>query len=178
MKIENNKFVSIHYVLKDDNGTIIDSSREKEPLSYIQGHGYLISGLEAELEGKTTGDKFSTVILPKDGYGEYNPQLVTDVPRSQFETDLAIEVGMQFQAMSPSGPMIVRVTEVNGDSIKIDANHELAGKNLNFDVEVMEVRDATEEELNPPSGCGGCGGGCGSCGDGGCGCGGDCGGCQ
>ncbi|MDD5928875.1 MAG: peptidylprolyl isomerase [Spirochaetales bacterium] len=169
MKIENNKFVSIHYTLKDDEGNLIDSSRESEPLSYVHGRGYLIPGLEAQLEGKTAGDKFSTIIAPKDGYGEYNPQLVVEVTRDQFDTDMQLEIGMQFQAMTQSGPAIVHITEIKDDKIKIDANHELAGKNLHFDVEVMNVRDATEEELNPPSCCGGgCGGNCGG------GCGGDC----
>ena len=95
-----------------------------------------------------------------------------------FETDMPIEVGMAFQAMTAVGPQIVRVTKVGEDKITVDANHELAGVRLHFDVEVAEVRDATEEELNPQScGCGGCGGGCGgNCGDD-CNCGGGCGGC-
>ncbi|MCR4580592.1 MAG: peptidylprolyl isomerase [Treponema sp.] len=178
MKIEKNKWVSIHYTLKDDDGNQLDSSVGKEPLGYLHGNGYLIFGLENELEGKNPGDKFTAVIQPKDGYGDYDPRLIVDVPRSQFETEMPIEVGMQFQAMTAQGPSIVKVIEVGDDKIKIDGNHELAGKVLHFDVEVVEVRDATEEELNPRGcgggSCGGCGGGCGDCG----GCGGDCGGCN
>ena len=169
MKIEKNKWVSIHYTLKDDDGQQIDSSVGGKPLSYLHGNGYLIFGLENELEGKEEGAKFSCKIKPIDGYGEYDPQLILDVERKQFETDQEIEVGMKFQVMTPQGPSIVTVKEVGPEIIKIDGNHELAGKNLNFDVEVVEVREPTAEELNP-SGCSGC---CGS--DGGCDCGGDCG---
>ena len=174
MKIEKDKWVAIHYTLKDDDGIVIDSSVGGAPLGYIHGNGYLILGLENELLGKEVGDKFTCKIAPKDGYGEYDPELVLDVDRKQFEFDGQIEIGMQFQVMTPQGPSIVTVKEVGDDKIKIDGNHALAGKNLNFDVEVVEVREPTEEELNPRGcggGCGGCGGGCGSD----CDCGGDCG---
>ena len=173
MKIEKNKWVAIHYTLKDDNKNVIDSSIGGEPLGYLHGNGYLILGLENELEGNEQGDKFSCTIKPIDGYGEYDPQLVFDVDRKDFETDNEITVGMQFQSMSPQGPCIVTVKEVGPEKIKIDANHELAGKNLNFDVEVVEVRNPTEEELNP-QGCGGCGGDCNCSGD----CSSGCGGCH
>jgi len=178
MKIEQDKWVTIHYTLKDDDGNTLDSSVGGDPLGYVHGHGYLIFGLENELLGKEPGAKFTADIAPKDGYGEYDSRLVTDVPLQQFEMD-GVEVGMMFQVMTPSGPAIVRVIEVNDKTAKIDGNHELAGKNLHFDVEVVEVRDATEDKLNPKGcGCGGCGGDCdcgGDCGDGGCGgCGGDC----
>ena len=176
MKIEKNKWVSIHYVLKDDKGLELYSSYGKEPLGYIYGNGYLIVGLENELEGKEEGEKFSCDIPAKDAYGEYDPALISDVPVENFEISTPIEVGMNFQAMTPQGPRIVRVVEVSDKTIKIDGNHELAGKTLHFDIEIVEVRDATEEELNP-RGCGGCGGNCGGCG-GGCGSSCDCSGCN
>ena len=183
MKIENDKWVQIHYTLKNDAGEQLDSSVGNEPLGYVHGRGYLIPGLEAQLEGKAPGDKFSCTIQPKDGYGERDERLVAELPKDRFETDDQIEVGMQFQVMTPAGPTIVTVIEVNGDRIKIDGNHEMAGKVLNFDIEVVEVRDTTEEELAQlESGCGGCGGGgCGGCGGGECGndCGGEgCGNCK
>ena len=115
-----------------------------------------------------------------DGYGEYDEKLIVELTRDKFEFDGEITVGMPFQVMTPSGLSIVHVTKVEGDKITIDGNHELAGKALNFDIEVVNVRDATEEELSPSSGCGGgcggCGGGCGGgdCGD----CGSGCGGCN
>ena len=177
MKIEKNKYVSIHYTLTDAEGNELDSSVGKEPLGYVHGNGMLISGLEAVLEGKEPGEKFKTVIEPADAYGEYNDKLVTEVPRTQFEDGVPIEVGMAFQAQTPDGEyIIVRVVNVTDDKVVVDGNHELAGKQLTFDVEVVDVRDATEEELNPACGCGCCGGDCGgNCGEGECDCeGGDC----
>lgn len=166
MKIEKDKWACIHYTLKDADGVELDSSIGKEPLGYLHGNGYLISGLEAELEGKEPGAKFTAVIPAKDAYGEYDEQLKIDVPRDNFDTDQEISVGMMFQVMTPGGPSIVRVVEVGTDKIKIDANHELAGKELHFDVEVVEVREPTEEDLAPR-----CSGNCGNCGsdcEGGC----------
>lgn len=165
MKIENNKWVAIHYTLKDENGNEIDSSIGGAPLGYVHGKGYLILGLENALNGKEAGDKFHAVIQPEDAYGKYDPQLVMQIDRNRFDFEGQIEEGMQFQAMTPQGPSILTVTKIEDDKITVDANHQLAGKVLNFDVEVVEVRDATEEELNPScscgGGCGGCGGNCG-----------------
>lgn len=182
MEITKDKYAAFHYTLKDVNGVELDSSAGTEPLGYVHGRGYLIPGLEAQLEGKKAGDKFSCTIQPKDGYGERDERLVAELPRDRFDTDVEIETGMQFQVMTPAGPTIVTVIEVNGDRIKIDGNHEMAGKVLNFDIEVVEVRDTTEEELAQlESGCGGCGGGCGGCGGEGCNseaCGEGCGNCE
>lgn len=177
MKIEKNKYVSIHYTLTDAEGNQLDSSVESEPLGYVHGNGMLISGLEAELEGKEPGARFRAVIEPADAYGEYNENFVAEVPRSQFEDGAPIEIGMAFQAQSADGGyVIVHVINVTDDTVTIDGNHELAGKQLTFDVEVLDVRDATEEELNPSCGCcGGCGE---NCGDGDCGCENGCGGCS
>lgn len=181
MKIIQDTVVKIHYTLKDDDENVLDSSEGREPLEFLFGHNMLIPGLEKQLFEKDEGEKFHADVEPKDGYGIYDDRLIIDVPRDQFEVDYDIEVGMQFQAQTAAGVSIVRVIEVNADNIKIDGNHELAGKNLHFDVEVVAVRPATEEELQPAmgcgcgGGCGGCGGGCGeSCGDGSCGCGGSC----
>ena len=176
MKIENDKWVEIHYTLKNDEGVQLDSSVGNEPLGYVHGRGYLIPGLENLLAGHEPGDKFSAHIEPKDGYGEYNEQLIVELDRDKFEFDGEIEIGMPFQVMTPSGLSIVHVTKVEGDKITVDGNHELAGKKLCFDVEVVDVREPTEEELEPFLG-GGCGGGCGSCGGGCDSCGGGCGGC-
>lgn len=176
MKIAKDTVVKIHYTLHDAEGNQLDSSEGKDPLQYIHGKGMLISGLEAMLEGKEPGAKFKAVIEPKDAYGEYNEKMVVEVPRNQFEADTPVEVGMQFQASTEDGQVcIVRVIEVSDDKVKVDANHELAGKQLTFDVEVVDVREATEEELSG-MGCGGCGGDCGGDCSGGCGgnCDGDC----
>ena len=164
MTITKDKFVAIHYTLSDEDGIQLDSSKGLEPLGYVHGRGYLISGLEAQLEGKSAGDKFSCTIQPKDGYGERDERLVATVPRERFDTDTSIEVGMQFQVETPAGPTIVSVIKVDGDSITIDGNHEMAGKVLNFDIEVVEVRDTTPEEIEKLEAARTCGGGCGNCG--------------
>lgn len=180
MTITKDKFVAIEYTLKDDKGEQLDSSVGMEPLAYVHGRGYLIPGLEAELEGKKAGDKFNCTIQPENAYGLRDERLVVEVGKDSFETDMPIEVGMQFQAMTPAGPSIFTVIDVNGDKIKLDGNHAMAGKVLNFEITVVEVRDPTEEELAQLEGGCGCGGGCGGCGgdcsgDGSCGgCGGDC----
>ena len=177
MEIAYQKMVKIHYTLKDTDGNQLDSSLGGEPLEYMHGIGSLIPGLEKELEGKKPGDKFHSEIEPALGYGEYDEKLVAEVPRSQFDANFEIEVGQQFQADTATGPMIVKVTKIADDKITVDGNHELAGKKLCFDVEVVDVRDATEAELEPfvndSCGCGGGCSGCSGCGSAG-GCGGGC----
>lgn len=175
MKIEKDKVVQIHYTLTDKDGTQIDSSRDSTPLQYVHGNGYLIKGLESQLEGKEPGAKFIANVEAKDAYGVYDEKLLVEVPRDQFDSSVEIEVGMQFQATSSMGPAIVTVKKIEDDKIIIDANHELAGKDLTFDVEVVEVRDMTEDERNQMNS--GCGGGCSGCGgdcNGNCDCGDDC----
>lgn len=178
MTIAKDKMVSINYTLKDDEGKLLDTSVGAEPLQYLHGNGYLLPKLEEALEGKNPGDKISVVLAAKDGYGEYDEKLVVEVPRDQFDTEVTIEPGMKFQADTPVGPQIVTVIKVTDKAITINGNHELAGKNLHFDVEVLEIRDASEEELKGNEcscGCNGncdnedeceggnCSGGCGSC---------------
>ncbi len=141
MQIAKDSVVSIHYTLTDDAGAVLDSSDGNEPLAYLHGNGNLIPGLEAELTGKAKGAKLEVKVAPKDGYGEFDPQLVHQVPKRQFDGD--IEVGQRFHA----GPSVVTVTKILGDMVTVDGNHPLAGKSLHFKVEVMDVRAATEEEL-------------------------------
>ena len=148
MQIAQDSVVSIHYTLTSDAGEVLDSSSGGEPLAYLQGHGNLIPGLERELEGKKAGDKLKVRIAPGDAYGEHDEQLIQDVPRAAFQGVTDIQVGMQFQAQSNHGPRTVTITKVSGDTITVDGNHPLAGQHLNFDVEVTEVRKATQEELS------------------------------
>lgn len=178
MNIAKNTVVKIDYTLFDADGNQLDTSVGKQPLEYVHGNNMLISGLEAQLEGKTAGDKFRAVVEAKDAYGEYDQRLLIEVGKDQFDTDMPIEVGMAFQASAPNGgAMIVHVVKVTEKTVTVDGNHELAGKQLTFDVEVIDVREATEEDLNFGCGCG-CGGGCGGDCGGNCDgeCGGDCGG--
>lgn len=147
MVVAADKVVLIHYTLKNDEGQVIDSSAGGEPLAYIHGHGNLIAGLERELEGKGAGDKLSVKIAPADGYGERDADLVQRVPRRSFGGH-AVKPGMQFQAQTSNGEArIATIVSIQGDMVTVDMNHPLAGENLNFDVEITEIRDATAEEL-------------------------------
>lgn len=146
MQIAHQTVVQMHYTLKDDNGNTIDSSVGKEPLEYIQGLGMIVPGLEKAMVGKSVGDKFEVVVLPAEGYGEYNKGLVSEIPKTAFQGD-DVQVGMTFYAQTPNGILPIRILEVKEDKVTVDANHELAGKNLNFAIEVVGVRQATEKEL-------------------------------
>lgn len=148
MQIANNKVVSIHYKLTNDEGSILDSSEGQEPLAYLHGLGNIIPGLENALTGRAVGDKFTVTIPPADGYGERDNEMVQSVPKSAFQGVDQIEPGMQFQAQSPDGMQLVTVVDVDGDEVILDGNHPMAGITLTFDVEVTEIRDATAEELD------------------------------
>lgn len=148
MRIANEKVVYIHYTLTNQEGQTLDSSSGHEPLGYLHGAGNIIPGLEKALEGKEAGEKLNVSVTPDQAYGERDEALIQQVPRTAFEGVDVVEPGMQFQAQSPHGPMLVTVTHVESEEVTVDANHPLAGQTLTFDVEVAEVRDATEEELN------------------------------
>lgn len=143
MQITKHTVAAIHYTLTDNEGNVLDSSAGRDPLHYIQGVGNLIPGMEEGLEGKTKGEKFKIKVSPEKGYGLKSEGLLQQVPRSSFG-DQPVELGMQFQTNQGS---VVTVTKIGLDSITVDANHPLAGVELNFDVEVLEIRLATEEEL-------------------------------
>ena len=148
MTIENNKVASIDYTLTNDTGETLDTSVGKEPLKYIQGHQNIIPGLEKALEGKSTGEKLTVTVPPEEAYGTSSPASIQTVSKEVFQGVDNIDVGMQFQAQGEGGqPIIVTVTKVEDDQVTIDGNHPLADQTLTFDVEIKEVRDATEEEL-------------------------------
>lgn len=144
MQITKDKVAAIHYTLRDNEGTVIDSSEGREPLHYLHGAGNLIPGMEEGLEGRSQGDKLDLKISPEKGYGEKDSALVQKVPRSSFG-DQEVKTGMRF---STNQGGVVTVTNVGLESITVDGNHPLAGVELNFAVEVVEVRNATNEELN------------------------------
>ena len=147
MQIAADSVVLIHYTLKDDGGKVLDSSAGGEPLAYIQGHGNLVSGLEKALEGKTQGNRIEVSLAPEEGYGTRNEALVQRVPKRSLQGAGEIRKGMQFQARTDQGLRLFTVTGVIGDMVSLDGNHPLADQTLHFDVEVVEVRDATAEEL-------------------------------
>lgn len=148
MLVQAKKVVAIEYTLKDNDGVTIDSSEGRGPLMYIHGIGALVPGLEEALEGKTKGDHLDVQIAPEKAYGIRNEQLVQSVPKEGFPTEQPLQVGMQFQAQTPQGPVIVTVVEIQDKHLVVDGNHPLAGITLNFDVNVVEVREATPEELD------------------------------
>jgi len=148
MTIKDNSAVSFHYTLTDDDGQQLDSSVGKEPLAYLHGAGNIIPGLENALTGKAVGDAMTVAVSAAEGYGEVQKELIQDVPRSSFQGIDEIEIGMQFEAQTGQGGAVpVTVTAVTDEMITVDGNHPLAGKNLNFDVTIEAIRDATEEEL-------------------------------
>jgi FKBP-type peptidyl-prolyl cis-trans isomerase SlyD len=147
MQISANMVVSIDYTLTDDQGTVIDSSEGRGPLDYIQGIGNIIPGLENALEGKAQGDKLQVKVSPEEGYGERSDELTQAVPKQMFEGAEEVQVGMQFQTMTEGGPQVVTVVAVDDETVTIDANHPLAGEHLNFDVTIVDIREASAEEL-------------------------------
>jgi len=147
MTISHHKVVTIDYTLKNAQGEVLDTSEGQEPLVYLHGAENIVQGLERELESKKVGDTLSTVVSPEDGYGVRNDELIGAVPREMFEADMPIEVGMSFQAETEQGIQVVTVVDVNDKEVTVDGNHPLAGEHLHFDVKVVAIRDASEEEL-------------------------------
>ena len=189
MKIEQNKVVEFAYELEVD-GQVVDRTTVEKPLDYIQGTGSLLPKLEEHIEGMETGDKFDVTLSPADGYGEVDPDRIIDLPKAAFEVngevreDLLVP-GNTIPMMNSLGGVIPGVVlEVTADSVKMDLNHQMAGKTLHFTGEIVSVREATEKELTEGlhgeyvHSCGGCHGchgnegGCeGGCGESDCGCG-------
>lgn len=141
------KVISIHYTLRDEDGDVLDSSAGGQPLSFLHGAGNIVPGLERQLTGKQVGDKLAAVVPPDEGYGMPQGPGPQPVPRSAFPSDIEVESGLQFMARGPGGEAIpLWVVEVVDETVLVDANHPLAGVTLHFDVEVVGVRDATDEE--------------------------------
>lgn len=148
MQVDKQKVVTIDYTLRDDSGNVIDSS-EGGSFAYLHGADNIIPGLENALTGRSAGDELAVSVPPQDGYGLRDDDRSQVVPRDMFPSDTNIEPGMQFHAQGPDGQsLLVTVTEVGDDSVTVDGNHPLAGIGLNFQVKVVEVRDATAEELD------------------------------
>ncbi|MBI3186672.1 MAG: peptidylprolyl isomerase [Gammaproteobacteria bacterium] len=189
MTIQAQKVITLNYTLRDKAGVVIDQSQDGS-FCYLHGANNIIPGLEKALHGRKQGEQFKVTLEPSDAYGEYNPALTQVVERDMFENSDEIAVGMQFHAQSDDGRFIaITVTEVNGDKVTVDGNPPLAGATLYYDVNVVDIRDASAEEIqhghvhgahghhhDHDHGGGGCGsgkssgGGCGSggCGSGGC----------
>lgn len=176
MTINDNKVVSLIYKLEVD-GQIADQTTVENPLEFIFGLGYLLPKFEENIKDKKVGDKFDFELAAKDGYGEIDPQAVIDLPKNIFEIDGKIQdgllvVGNVINMMNQAGGIIPgKVVEVAEESVKMDFNHQMAGKDLHFTGEIINVREATDEELTNglhgeraaqgcSGNCSGCGGGC------------------
>ena len=147
MQITDKHVVFINYTLKDDEGEILDQSDDGS-FCYLHGASNIIPGLENALSGKQAGDEMSVSIAPEDGYGTHDTEKLQEVSREMFPPEQDVVAGMQFHAEGPDGQyIIVTVASVEGDQVTIDGNHPFAGVQLNFDVKVMDIRDATSEEL-------------------------------
>ena len=170
MKVAKDIVVSLAYQVRTEDGVLVDESTVTAPLDYLHGHGALIAGLENALENRSTGDKFDVFIPTNEAYGEFDDDLVQRVPKDVFMGVDELQVGMRFLADTDQGPVPVEITEIGDGYVVVDGNHMLAGQNLNFNVEIVALREATEEELEHGHvhGAGGCGGGCGDHGEGGC----------
>jgi FKBP-type peptidyl-prolyl cis-trans isomerase SlyD len=149
MQIAKNTVATIDYTLTDPQGQVIDTSKGRQPLSYLHGASNIIPGLESALEGKSAGEVVNVTVPPEKGYGPRDPNLLQSVPRSNFQGVNDIKPGMQFQAQTPQGGQhVVTVVKVDPQNVTVDANHPLAGMELKFDVTVVDVRQASPEEIN------------------------------
>ena len=150
MNIEIKKAVTLAYTLTDKEGNVLDKADTNEPFVYLHGTGGIIPGLEKALDGKIKDDQFEVSLEPSEAYGDHSDQLIQEVPKDMFGemSDDDMFVGAQFHAETSQGMQVVTVNAINDDTITIDGNHPMAGKALNFDVTVIDVRDATDEELS------------------------------
>ncbi len=139
--------VGFHYTLKDKDGAEIDSSSGGHPLYVMLGKGHIVQGLDKVLPDMKQGDKRTIIVSPDEGYGAVNDELRLRVPRNQFPADANLAVGVQFQASPERGAPVFTVMKLEGDDVFIDGNHQLAGVELHFDVEIVEKRPANQEEL-------------------------------
>lgn len=170
--IASDHIVAITYKLTDaDSGEVLDESGRDEPLQYLHGHGQLVDGLEAALDGKASGFGTTITLAAADAYGDRDEERVITVPKDRFSE--MPEIGQVVQASGPDGHAFrLKVSKIEDDSITLDGNHPLAGRRLTFEVEVTDVRAATEHELSHGHAhCGHDHGdhGCGGHGEGGCG---------
>ena len=146
-KVTDGQVVSMEYTLRVD-GKVVDSSEGQEPLEYLHGMGNIIPGLERELDGMTVGDSKKVIVAAVDGYGELDEEAFLEAPRTEFPQDMPIKPGVEMELTGPEGqPMYARIEKIEGETVVLNMNHPLAGKELHFDVKVVKLRDATDEEM-------------------------------
>ena len=148
MNIEGRKVVSFHYTLRDEHGKQLESSREGEPMTYLHGAGNIIPGLEKAMAGKIAGDKFEASVEPAEAYGERNESGFQRIPAKHFKQAGPLKPGQIVVLQTRQGPRKLTVVKVGRFNVDVDTNHPMAGLSLTFDVEIIDVREATEEEVS------------------------------
>lgn len=146
MNIEKNRVVRFHYSVAEAGGAELESSKGREPLAFLHGHGGIIPGLEQALEGKAAGDHVEVTVAPEQAYGERRDGLVQRVPKKHFK-DAKLRPGQTVVLNTQQGPRMVTVQKVGLSVVDIDLNHPMAGKTLDFTVDIVDVREASEEEI-------------------------------
>lgn len=148
MQIGKHTVVTFEYELRDDMGVLLDASTDSGPLTYIHGLGRLVPGLESALEGHAAGETLEIVVPPESAYGFHDPARVDVVPRTTLDPSGDVSVGMRFESRTERGIEVATVTALEGDNARVDANHPLAGIELHFEVEILDVRAAVEGEID------------------------------
>ena len=148
MEIKEGMVVCMHYTLKNDAGEILDTTEGQDPILILQGFGNIVGGVETAIEGRSAGDKLELDLEPEEGYGTRDEALRQEVDRSDFEDVDDIQVGMLFQAETNDDDDVpIRIVAIDGDTITVDGNHELADQRLHFSISIESVREAEPEEL-------------------------------
>lgn len=148
VKIAQDMAVTLHYTVKGPDGNVLDSSLGRQPLTYLHGHGQIVPGLESRLEGAEAGSTVEIHVPAAEAYGDRHPELVFPVPKEQFDPTMELVAGTQVMTQGDHGPLVLTIVGVEGDKVLLDANHPLAGMDLDFSIQVVSVRAATPEELD------------------------------
>jgi len=139
MTAETGDTVTVHYTGKLDDGTVFDSSRERDPLQFTLGDENVIPGFQNAIRGQAVGDKFEVEVGPKDAYGPHDEERIVTVARDEIPEEVEVEPGKYLQAETPQGPVTLKVLDSSDDQVKLDGNHPLAGQQLNFEIEILEI---------------------------------------
>lgn len=148
IRIELDRVVKLVYRIVDGAGRVLEDRSPENPYEYLHGRGQIVGPVERAVEGKTAGFQAEVQVTPREGFGEYDPSLVVEIPRSRFPAGVDVRADMKFNTMGPSGSMItVRVVEVDDETVTVDGNHPLAGVAVVFDLRVLDVREASADEI-------------------------------
>jgi len=147
VRVEKDNIITIHYTIKDENTEIVDSSLDEEPLEYLHGHDFMLPGLEKALEGLQKGASVALWLSPEEGFGDRREDYIMELDRSDFEQDMELEAGMEFEVEDEDGEGIITVIKIDGERIVVDRNHPLSGKRLYAEAEVLDIKKAEDWEI-------------------------------